>query len=159
MLLSKVVKYVEIIFNFRSVKFNDLFLIKLSQVARIKQETDAKIIVWHQISKKAFRELLCNDFMNFVTDSVSFFLKLLVLVWALGLGSCEKLNAQKFNKTNHTDLKPDIIINLRMEMTWDIGQEVAEPLLLTEDGHQITARGWTQTQMARPSNQIKLKVI
>ena len=44
-------------------------------------------------------------------------------------------------------------------MTWDIGQEGAELLLLTEYGHQITARGGTQTQMARPSHQIKLNKV
>ena len=97
-----------------------------------------------------------KDFMNLLTESVSFSLELsrnfllfelLVLVEAL-LGSCEKEeDAQKFNETNHTDLKPDIIINPRMEMTGDIGQEVAQPLLLAEDGQQIIARG--------PGHQIK----
>ena len=86
--------------------------------------------------------------MNLLTESVIFsilcrnFLRFdpLVLVLAL-LGSCEKEDPQKFNETDHTDLKPDIIINLRMEMTGDIGQEGAQPLLLAEDGQQIIARG------------------
>ena len=50
------------------------------------------------------------------------------------------MGCTKFNETNHTDLKPDIIINTRMEMTGDISQEAAESFLLTEEGHQILTR-------------------
>ena len=60
--------------------------------------------------------------MNLLTESVSFsrnFLRFdpLALMLVLLLGSCEEEDAQKFNETYHSDLKPDIIINLRMEMT------------------------------------------
>ena len=40
----------------------------------------SNVIVWHQIFKKVFRELLCKDFINSLTDFIIFSLELRVLV-------------------------------------------------------------------------------